>query len=241
MYLTALDVKNNTHKRALLLYLVGQETQETLPDTGENFKTDIDKLDDYFSSKKNVDYETFRFQQASQKSDETIAQFVTHLRKLALQFNDVEKEIKATVIQNCLSKSLSHYALREDNMTLEKNFAKTRALESSEVQATGMEESLSSGKPGESIHHIRAKGPTLQKPALKPAPSQVNVCRQCGFLWPHTKGPCPAKGKSCNKCGKLNHFAKMCLSKPHPIVLSKHQSYPQQSSISKPQKHSRVD
>ena len=24
---------------------------------------------------------------------------------------------------------------------------------------------------------------------------------------------CPAKGQTCNKCGKMNHFAKICLSK----------------------------
>ena len=84
-------------------------------------------------------------------------------------------------------------------MTLDKILAEACALESSEVQATGMEESQSSSKPGESVHYICAKGLTLRKPAQKPAPSQVNVCHQCGFSWPHTKGPCPAKGKSCNK------------------------------------------
>ena len=244
-YLIALDVKNDAQKRALLLYQAGQETQEifeTLTDSGEDFKTAIDKLDAYFSPKKNVDYETFRFRQASQKNDETIAQFVTRLRKLALhcEFNDVEKEIKAAVIQNCLSKRLRRYALREEDMTLDKILAKACALESSEVQATGMEESHSSGKPSESVHQIRTKGPTFRRVAQKSAPTQVNVCRQCGFSWPHTKGPCPAKGKSCNKCGKLNHFAKMCQSRPHPTVPPKRQSYPQQSSISKPQKHSHV-
>ena len=28
---------------------------------------------------------------------------------------------------------------------------------------------------------------------------------------PHTKNPCPARGKMCNKCGK-KHFAKMCFT-----------------------------
>ena len=39
----------------------------------------------------------------------------------------------------------------------------------------------------------------------------------CGGTYPH-KSPCPAKSKECRKCGKLNHFAKVCcgkqLSKP---------------------------
>ena len=38
-------------------------------------------------------------------------------------------------------------------------------------------------------------------------------CRNCGLVWPHpAESPCPAKGKRCKKCGKLNHFARVCLS-----------------------------
>ena len=189
-----------------------EEIFESLTDTSNYFKTAMDKLDAYFSPKKKTDYETFRFWQASQKGDETIAQFVSCVLKLVLhcEFNDAEKEIKAAVIQNCLSKGLRQYALREEDMTLDKILAEACALESSEVQATGMEESHSSGNPGESVHQICTKGPTFCRVAQKSASTQVNVCRLCGFSGPHTKGPCPAKGKSCNKCGKLNHVAKMC-------------------------------
>ena len=37
-------------------------------------------------------------------------------------------------------------------------------------------------------------------------------CFHCGFDWPHTT-VCPAKGKTCNNCGKENHFARCCKSK----------------------------
>ena len=30
--------------------------------------------------------------------------------------------------------------------------------------------------------------------------------------WPHRNGECPAKGEICEKCGKPNHFAKVCKS-----------------------------
>ena len=158
-YLVALDVKDNTQKRALLLYQAGQKTQEifeTLSDTGEDYKTAIEKLDEYFLPKKNVDYETFRFRQASQKSEETIDQFVTRLRKLAVhcEFGNVDKEIKAAIIQNCTSKRLRRYALREEDMTLEKLLSKARALETSEVQASGMEETQPPVTSFEKIHQL---------------------------------------------------------------------------------------
>ncbi len=65
-YLVALNIAEDKQKRAVLLYQAGQlqETQEifdTLTETGEDYKTALDKLDAYFLPKKNVDYETFQF------------------------------------------------------------------------------------------------------------------------------------------------------------------------------------
>ena len=70
-------------------------------------------------------------------------QFVTRLRKLAVtcEFTELDKELKSTVIQHCTSKPLRRYALREEGLTiLDKLMSKARALEASEQQAKGMEE-----------------------------------------------------------------------------------------------------
>ena len=149
-YILAVNVTNDAQKRALLLYQAGAETQElydTLPvDEGEaqDYATTIAKLDAYFLPKKNVDFEIFQFRQAQQHVDETTDQYVTRLRKLAAhcEFGDLEKELKATIIQICLSKSLRRFALREDKLTLENLLSKARALEASEAQARDIEVSL---------------------------------------------------------------------------------------------------
>ena len=171
-YLIALNITDDKQKRALLLYQAGQETQEifdTLTETGEDYKTALAKLDDYFLPKKNVDYETFQFRQASQKSDETVDQFVTRLRRLAVhcEFPDLDRELKSTVIQNCKSKRLRRYALREDDMTLDKILSKARALEASEIQAKGMEDSTAQS----SVDPLREH----QAYSQKPTPSQANT------------------------------------------------------------------
>ena len=36
-------------------------------------------------------------------------------------------------------------------------------------------------------------------------------CGRCGYQ--HDHGKCPAQGKKCSKCHKLNHFGSCCLSK----------------------------
>lgn len=57
----------------------------------------------------------------------------------------------------------------------------------------------------------RPKPPALST-QLKTQPQQ-DKCRGCGRNR-HTKGrdQCPAQGQTCNNCGKLNHFANVCMS-----------------------------
>jgi hypothetical protein len=113
-----------------------------------SYATAVAKLDEYFLPKKNVDYETFQFRQATQQTGEMLDQFVTRLRNLAAhcEFTDLNKELKSAIIQNCQSKRLRKFGLREEDMTLEKLLAKARVLEASERQASGIEHSLPSEK-----------------------------------------------------------------------------------------------
>ena len=206
-YLIAVNVTDDKQKRALLLYQAGQETQElfdTLPDTGDDYATALTKLDAYFTPKKNVDYETFQFRQASQKAGETVDQFVTRLRKLAIncEFTDLDKELRSAVIQHCESKHLRRYGLRESDMTLEKLLAKARSLEVSEKQASGIEQfndtTYSVNRLGYKPNYkdSRPQSFTPRKgPIRKPPASQ---CRNCGLTWPHNNGPCPARCHTCS-------------------------------------------
>ena len=218
--------------------------------TGDDYATAVAKLDEYFLPKKNVDYETFQFRQATQQTGETLDQFVTRLRKLAAhcEFTDLNKELKSAIIQNCQSKRLRRFGLREEDMTLEKLLAKARALEGSERQASGIEHSL----PSEKVNQIQSFSSKFQqrnsrtpqqagfssrqpfsksyqqpqRPFTQQQPQdtrQSSQCRKCGLAWPHTRGPCPAQGQVCHKCNKPNHFARMCLAPQQPDTSEKNQ------------------
>ncbi len=50
---------------------------------------------------------------------------------------------------------------------------------------------------------------TQRKPNPKPPDTRSTKCGLCGGVYPH-KDSCPAKGKTCAKCGKLNHLARVC-------------------------------
>ena len=49
---------------------------------------------------------------------------------------------------------------------------------------------------------------------------------------------CPSKGQTCNKCGKMNHFAKVCLSKQSKSQdKSKAHEQPQLQHKNRPNSH----
>ena len=232
MYLVATNITDDKQKRAMLLYQAGSATQdifETLTDTGTDYATAKKKLDDYFFPKKNVDYEIFQFRQTTQLPGETVEQFATRLRKLAAscEFNNVDNEIKSAIIQHCHSKRLRRYALREDALTLTDLLAKARSLEMSELQATAMEEKLLPSKQSQDGINLvkrdtrRYKKQGSQSRGSQPRGSQSQrgsqaptTCRKCGHGWPHKQSPCPA-GQTFRKCGRPNHFSKMCLTPAH--------------------------
>ncbi|GAA6090011.1 uncharacterized protein LOC125138846 [Tachysurus ichikawai] len=56
------------------------------------------------------------------------------------------------------------------------------------------------------------------------------TCRNCGGPFPHPGGQltCPAKGASCKLCGKPNHFAHCCFSRPRMERDNKRYTKPRQ-------------
>ncbi|XP_068684612.1 uncharacterized protein [Montipora foliosa] len=48
-----------------------------------------------------------------------------------------------------------------------------------------------------------------------------NRCGLCGGNYPR-QGTCPAQGKKCLNCGKMNHFSKVCRGKPNNRSKSSH-------------------
>ena len=224
----------------MLLYQAGYATQEnfdTIPETGDDFATAKEKLDNYFTPKKNVTYKIFQFRKAVQQSRETVDQFDNRLRKLAstCEFTGLEKELKSTIIQNCQSKHLRRVALCED-LSFDTLLDKARSQEASEEQAEGIEQ-MQSTSEAVNVFSTRYHSPETGSHKEKTTEGQ-NKCFNCGFLWPRKNGICPAKGRICNKCGKMTHFAKVCLSKQSQLHdKSRAHEQPQPQHKYKPNSH----
>ena len=78
----AAGCKNDKQKRQLLLHTAGADVQDVFhkfTETGTDYKTAVDKLNQYFAPRKNTSYNRHIFRQEKQKEGETISQFVTML------------------------------------------------------------------------------------------------------------------------------------------------------------------
>ena len=201
-FIVAMDIKDPTRRRALLLYLAGPEVEtifDNLPETGESkdFDKAVEKLTEYFSPKKNIMYETHVFRQAQQREDETLDQFHMRLRELAqnCEFADIDKEIKIQLVEKCTSTRVRRKALREQ-ISLEDLLKYGRTMETSDRQIAQLE----------SLHQSGIQVNNLDAP---------KSCFFCGGTFPHPQGraSCPASRKTCGHCGKLGHFAQVCKMK----------------------------
>ena len=184
-----------------MLYQAGARIREILkqlPDTGRESDYEIakDKLKGYFEPQKNNRYEVYRFRQATQDPYETLDQFHTRLRTLSqtCEFNNTNFEIEQQILVGGTSSKLRKRALRDPNFKLADMLLEGRRDEQSKYQAKDIE----AKEPiNAETHKVNTKKPSK--------------CYNCGQQFPH-KGECPAKGKTCNACGKSNHFAIVCRS-----------------------------
>lgn len=217
-YLQAFNIEEDKQKRALLLHHVGPDVFDifdTLPETGEDYTTAVRKLDAYFCPKANPEYETYLFRQTRQREDETLDAYHTRLRQIATkcEFTNVDKEIKSQIILKCSSSC--KMALRDATMTLQQLLDAGRAQETADKQAAGIEEIHAKSSNSFKGHAINKTILNRDKQRhFKTKNIESLTCNNCGGHFPHDGGQknCPAKGKTCKGCGKLNHFQKCCRS-----------------------------
>lgn len=163
--------------------------------------------------------ERHKFNTRNQKEGESIQSYVADLRILAstceygaLKDDLIRDKIVCGVASNTVRKQL----LKEWDLTLNKAIQICQLNELSERHSKELRQDAK-----EVIHSITRKPPP-RKTARKPTIAQY---KSCGGNHDANQKSCPAYGKSCNGCGKPNHFKRMCRSsKPTSRNKQQHQS-----------------
>jgi hypothetical protein len=100
--------------------------------------------------------------------------------------------------------------LSQATLDLKKAVEICRARESAHKHAALMQSVSETGQRQMLVNLLNASKPSSNSTKWNNGMENgvIKSCRFCGGQ--HPRGKCPAYGKSCAKCGALNHFSKVC-------------------------------
>ena len=237
---SGMSKQDDKSQTSMLLHVIGDAALDLYNTfvfaEGESMKLDkvLDKFEEYCMPKRNLTYERHRFFMRAQLPNESIDEYATELRSRAqsCEFSSLKDSlIMDRIICGILDDGLRERLLRQENLTLDKTLVVCRAAEQTRAQA----QALSSGEnasnfpvdtlsrqknfPGarsKQTSHTKQQTQTNRSKQSKESnqsnpqyrTSNDKTCGRCGNK--HGKENCPAKGRTCKKCGRQNHFAKCC-------------------------------
>lgn len=123
--------------------------------------------------------------------------------------------IRDQIVFGTNEKKLREKMLREADLTLENAIKIGQANELARQHALTFKEAPVEHDAG-SVKAVTMKGNSRYKfknknSKYKDTDKAKYNCKRCGET--HKPKQCPAYGKTCAKCGRPNHYAKMCLTK----------------------------
>jgi hypothetical protein len=173
-------------------------------------------LTDYFKPRKNYEINTFNFRDMKQSAGEKFDAFLQRLRDAAhgCDFGEnTDKEIKRQIIKGCSTPKLRRYGLSKEDCDLDSIIKEGRNIEASDAQAMSIEQPVAVPQVKKIQYNKKEKFSKKQGESSEQK-RKFTKCYNCGGGYPHKGGRqgCPAFGKECMKCRRMNHFARCCKS-----------------------------
>ncbi len=231
LFVLAKGVTNANQKWGLLLHCAGKEVldiYDTLSDIQDgDYQSTVDKLSEYFTPKQNKPYERHVFRQMRQNEGETINEYCTRLRVKAgdCGFDNTEEAIRDQIIDTVRSNSLRKKFLEKgDVLTLPMlcDIAKTYEMtvkQAATIEATQMQTeskkvvNLASSSLAGSTRKSD-KRTTMSASRQSSSEHSQKRCFRCNRTGHMARDQnCPARNKTCTKCGLVGHFSVCCKTK----------------------------
>ncbi len=238
---TGVDSKEEKIQCATFLHVAGPQAQKvfqtmTIADANKDKITHlINRFEQHCELKQNVTFSRYKFNSRYQKEGETFDKFLTDLKNMVRgEFGILEKSLlKDRIVVGVREERLREKLLQTPDLDLDTATNQCRVYEMSMIQMKSFSQGLSvsnsaasSDSKDESVvhrsnpssyHGNRKKrqfpSKKYDEPRAQSGPTvPPSECFSCGYRHGREK-PCPAKGQTCRKCGKMNHFKKKCKSR----------------------------
>ena len=226
---SGLSQENEPRQVSTLLYCLGEEAEDVLAsaniteDDRKKYESVLAKLDEFLKVRRNVIFERARFNQRSQREDESAEQYITSLYNLVenCEYGDLASDmIRDRLVVGIRDNALSQRLQMDSELTLEKAKRQIRQREAVQEQQTILHQGEPTGE--QTVSYVKAskfrshgKGKRQHQQQKPPQPTTKNPagkCRRCGNP-AHPRNLCPAKEAVCHACKKKGHFSRQCLSK----------------------------
>ena len=211
----SLKRKSEEEKCNYLMIWIGDKgrdiysTWELTVEEAKKLDTYYAKYEEYVKPKSNKIFARYKFHQKIQREGESFEQFLTDLKLLVKDcgYTDPDEMVRDRVVIGCHSTKTREKLIQEGSeLTLEKAIDIARTDEMSKAQFKSM------ATENASINSVsKVKQRNHQKTKYSREKFMHKDCSRCGYQ--HDKEKCPAQGKRCKICQKLNYFARVCQSK----------------------------
>lgn len=183
----------------------------------DDIKGDYDLLKESFQARFQPDPRT-KWQRTAElytvtQNQSTVEDYIARIttKTAELQLPD---EQTFNIILNGLKPCIRQFVLQQNPGTIQELAQSAKLAQLTVVDNLSLQNSLVAA-----VNRIESK---LQDLSVSVATHPQNStyrqptrnCYFCGRRASHPQTRCPAYGKKCNKCGKLNHFANVCRSMP---------------------------
>jgi hypothetical protein len=220
-YLIVSGLSNRTddEKINVLLYLMGEESEEILLQFAEvptNYALTVRAFDKYFIPKKNVIFERYKFNSRTQKEGESVDSFITALHGLAeyCEYGALKEElIRDRIVVGMSDTKTSETIQLRGEVQLAEVVMMARRAENQQKQNQVLRQENKTIAAVSSNKWSMSKQQSNSKVNANPSTSNSNVeCGYCGRHM-HERDKCPAKEAKCNLCGKKGHYSRVCRKK----------------------------
>ena len=183
----------------------------------------LEKFNSFLEVRKNVIFESARFNRRNQLPDETAEQYIMALYNLTAncKYGAMEEDlIRDRLVVGIRDSALYERLQLNPDLDLEKAKKCIRQRESVHEQQTVLNgmgagptlEAIRAGADRKKQQHDQRQHGSRGRNAFGRVKQTNKQCTRCGKE-PHSRDKCPAKDAICNRCQKKGHYRAQCLTK----------------------------